>query len=289
MFPSTRTGIGIGLLAAAVSAYGSTVKATYLFNNSLNSQESGSPALVLTDPEHVAAYSTDTIYGQSRTVLSYGGSASPAQQGGLTFDDSGLLVPLNSYSVEMVFEFFDRDGDWRRIIDVANRQSDFGFYVNPGNHLDIFNAANGSNTFTNNAYHYIVLTDNAGSVSVYLDGTQDIVFNTNLMDISNPGDLVNFFLDNTVGNGQGEWSSGRVALIRLSDGILSASDVSTLASDPFPTSTVPEPSTLLLLLTACAAGHRRLWPAGRAPARPSTPPAAPSSDPPMPPAAPAPN
>ena len=250
---SVRIVTGISLLAAT-SVYGATVEATYLFNNSLNAQQGGAPALTATDPGGVAAYTTDTVYGQSRTVYSYGGSANPpTSQGGLTFDDSGGLIGTNSYSVELVFEFFDRDGAWRRILDTYNRQSDSGFYIDPGNNEDIYPVAGSATTFTTGVYHYVVLTNNGGVVDAYLDGTHELTTTTTVMNIdNNPGDLVNLFLDNTVAGGIGEWSSGHIALARFDNGALTAGEVAALANDPFPSSTVPEPSTLTITLLGAA-------------------------------------
>ena len=78
------------------------------------------------------------------------------------------------------------------------------------------------------------------------------------MDINNPANLMNFFLDNTVGGGQGEYSSGQVALIQLYNGILGADQIAQMAMNPF-ASAVPEPSSLILLaIGAVALGTRQL-------------------------------
>jgi hypothetical protein len=192
----------------------------------------------------------------------FNGNATPSQQAGLSFDNTGPLVTHNNYSIELVFEFSQNSG-WRRILDVQNRQSDNGFYVDPSSHLDVFPVAAGSTTFTSNAYHYIALTDaSSGTIKAYLDGGLEFTANSTLMDVNNPQNLVNFFLDNTVGGGQGKYSSGRVALIRLTDGVLTDADVRERASNPFlgaPT-IVPAPSSLLLLesgiITVLAFGRR---------------------------------
>jgi hypothetical protein len=151
----------------------------------------------------------------------------------------------------MVFKFFAGDGAWRRIVDVQNRQSDDGFYVDPGNHLNVFPLSPaGTTAFTTNAYHHVVLTQSSGSqITGYLDGHLEFTLAGNVMNIANAGNLMNFFLDNTVGGGQGEYSSGDVALIRLYNGILASDQVARLAADPFPSSgpTAPEPSSLAML------------------------------------------
>jgi hypothetical protein len=148
----------------------------------------------------------------------------------------------------MVIQFSQRDLFWRRIIDVENRASDNGFYVDPTNNLDIFPVAGSSSNFTTNVYHHIVLTVAGGTTAkAYLDGVLQFTASTALMNINNannPGNLLNLFLDNTSGGGQGEFSNGDIALFRMYDAVLSDSDVASLASNPF--AAVPEPSTLLM-------------------------------------------
>jgi hypothetical protein len=200
-----------------------------------------------------------------RRVYDFNGNGSPVtQQAGLTFNDSGLTIPTNNYSVEMVFEFTDttRNNTWRRILDVQNRQSDTGLYVDPSNNLDVFPISGSSGLFTTNVFHNVVLTDSGGTVNAYLDGALQFTTTTTVMDINNPGNLVNFFLDNTAGGGQGEFSSGKIALVKLFSGALTATEVANETSNPFSTA-VPEPSTvvgaatgLLLVLVYARRRHR---------------------------------
>jgi len=148
----------------------------------------------------------------------------------------------------MVFEFTQNPNLWRRIIDVQNRQSENGFYVDPSNHLDVFPVAGSTTTFTTSVYHHVVLTDSGGTVKAYLDGGLELTNVTTVMDINNPQNLMNFFLDNVVGSGQGEYSSGKVALIKLYTGALTDTEVATLARDPFATAgATPEPATIVLI------------------------------------------
>src|SRR5581483_8886984 len=62
-------------------------------------------------------------------------------------------------------------------------------------------------------------------------------------DGSRPCNLMNFCLDNVVGGGKGEYSPGRMVLIRLYSGVPDADQVAVLARDPFAGLTVPEPSS----------------------------------------------
>lgn len=221
--------------------------ATYLFNNNLNAQESGVAALTATNPLGTSGFNSDTVFGQTRTVYSFNGNATPVnEQAGLSLDTTGL-VTSNNYSVEMVFQFTQRNNAWRRVIDVQDRQSDTGLYINPSNQLAIFPVTGGAN-FTNNVYHDIFLVNSAGTAYAYIDGTLSFSTATTLMDISNAGNLMNFFLDNTASTGQGEYSNGSVAKISLYSGALTATDVANIASNPFaPASSVPEPSDLSLV------------------------------------------
>jgi hypothetical protein len=132
---------------------------------------------------------------------------------------------------------------------VQNRQSDQGFYVDPSNNLDIFPVSGSSAAWTNNIFHHVVLTDNGTTVAVYLDGISQFNTNTSIMNLdfdptNNPNRLMGFFLDNVVGGGQGEWSAGEVALIRVWDSVLTAEQANELANNPF---AVPEPSTFVLV------------------------------------------
>lgn len=236
------------ILCGAISnAFAAVPVATYQFENNFLADEGGVSAIVPTDPLGTSTFVADTVFGEPRTVWAFDGNAFPIdEQAGLTVDTTGLVAP-SSYSVDMVFLFTELDGAWRRIIDVENRLSDAGFYVDPDNNLDIYPIAGSTASFTNNVYHHVVLTNDGTTASGYIDGIAQFSAATSLMNINNannPDDLMHFFLDNFVGGGAFEFSDGRVALIRLWDGVLTAAEAQQIASHPF---TVPEPSTMSLL------------------------------------------
>jgi hypothetical protein len=135
--------------------------------------------------------------------------------------------------VEIVFKFTEHENLWRRIIDVENRQSDRGFYVDPANKLDIYPVIGGA-TFSNNVYHDVFLTNNNGTAKFYLDGSVQATATTHVMDIDS-NNRMSFFLDNVVGGGQREYSSGSVALIRIYNEALNAPPI-------------PEPETYAMML-----------------------------------------
>jgi hypothetical protein len=229
--------------------------ATYEFNNTFAPLESGKPTLTPTDPGGLSVFTTDTVLGVPRTVWAFNGTSANTAQSGLTLATNGVIPP-QGYSVDMVFEFTQQANAWRRIIDVENRQSDNGFYVNPSNNLEVFPVSGSTAAWTNNVYHHIVLTDTGATVKGYLDGVSEFSATTTLLNINNannPGLLMNFFLDNVAAGGQQEWSAGRVSLIRVWDGVLTDQEAGTLATNPF----VPEPSALATLCVASALVLRR--------------------------------
>jgi Concanavalin A-like lectin/glucanases superfamily/PEP-CTERM motif len=212
--------------------------AVYNFDNTLDSSVAGAPSLVKVDPNGLSGFSPDTVFGVSESVYNFVGSTANSNQSGLTLNTTGLLSDLNVYTVEMVFKFTERQNAWRRIFDVQNRQSDNGFYVNPGNNLEVYPIGGGS-PFANGIYHDVFLTVNNGSVSFYLDGSAQATVSTGIM--ADSQNIMGFFLDNVAGGGQGEYSSGSVAQIKLYDAALSATDITPVAN-------VPEPQTYALTL-----------------------------------------
>lgn len=240
--------VSVALVRLSLAA---TPVATYEFNNTFAADQGGVPALTAVDPLGTSTFTTDTVLGVSRPVWAFNGAASPpSQQAGVSVNTTSLISP-QSYSVDMVFLFSAQNNAWRRIIDVQNRQSDAGFYVNPSNDLEVFPVSGSSAAWTNNVYHHIVFTNNGTMVSGYLDGISQFSANTSLMNLdgdptNNPNRLIGFFIDNIAAGGQGEWSPGRVGLIRLWDGVLTAQEAQTLANNPF----IPEPSSVAVVLLA---------------------------------------
>lgn len=238
--------------------------ATYTFGNNFLADQGSAPAIVPTDPLGTSAFVSDTVFGETSTVWAFDGNQDPiAEQAGLTVDTTGLVAPT-SYSVDMVFLLTELENAWRRIIDVENRLSDSGFYVDPTNNLAIYPVAGSTAAFTTNVYHHVVLTNDGTTTRGYIDGVAQFSASTSLMNINNgnnPDELMNFFLDNFDGGGAYEFSDGRVALIRLWDGVLTPAAARAIAAQPF---TIPEPTTAVLTaLYAIFLGTRRSLNSGR--------------------------
>lgn len=251
------------LLLLAGTAADASLVATYDFNNTLNAVQPGVTALTAVDPMGLNAFQQNvTVFGTPRTVYHFDGSSSPAtDQGGLQLDTTGL-IGTNNYSVEMVFELDNQSAAWRRVLDSLDRQSDNGLYVDPSNHLDAFPVGAGTSTFQAATFFDVFVTvDLSDNIGVYLSGLPEFSVNSNVLDISAANHL-NFFLDNLVGGGQGEWSKGDVSLIKVYNTALTADQVLAETADPFAGTGVPEPGSWWMMfgglaILGAAAGLKR--------------------------------
>ena len=131
------------------------------------------PPLTPTDPlGRTRSRPSRSLAGRSGSIDFSGNAAPVDQQAGLTFDNSGGLLCSNNYSVEMVLEFLQADNTWRRIVDVQDRQSDNGFYADPGEPLACLSPPRAAATSSRpGEFHHVVLTvADTGTVAAYLDG-----------------------------------------------------------------------------------------------------------------------
>ena len=235
------------------AAYADSLVAAYTFNNTLAAVEPGVAALTAVDPLGTSGYQTEDVFGTNQTTYHFDGASSPpADQGGLDFTTTGLIPADNNYSVEMVVELTGSAG-WRRLLDSLDRQSDSGLYIDPSNNLDSFPNGGSSSPFTANTFFDIFVTvDSANTVTGYFSGVQQFSEISTSLDIAT--NTLGFFLDNEAGGGQGEWSSGNIALIKVFNTALTAQQVAAETADPFQgTSAAPEPGTWMLMLAGGAA------------------------------------
>jgi hypothetical protein len=219
--------------------------ATYTFDNTLNAQQGGVAALTAVDPLGTSGFTTATVFGNSQTVWNFNGAASPPDdQGGLDFNTTGL-ISANDYSVEMVFDLTGSTG-WRRLLDSLDRQSDNGLYIDPYSNLDAYPDGGAGSFFTANTFFDVFVTvDPSNTVTGYFGGVQQFSETSTSLDVAT--NTLGFFLDNVIGGGQGEWSSGDIALIKVFDTALTADQVAAETADPFQ-GTAPEPAGWMLLL-----------------------------------------
>lgn len=237
-------------LLVAPAAFAGLV-ATYTFNNTLAAQESGVAPLVAVDPLGTSGYQPATVFGNSQTTWHFDGANIPVtSQGGLQFNTTGLISP-NSYSVEMVFELTGGSG-WRRLLDSLDRTSDNGLYISPSHDLEVFPQGGNSSPFSPNTFFDIVVTvDTSNTVTGYFGGNQQFSLTSTNMIVA--GHTLGFFLDNTAGGGQGEWSSGNIALVKVWDTALTPRQVAAEHDNPFQGTETPEPSAWALGLSGVAA------------------------------------
>ncbi len=212
--------------------WGATVVATYRFQDTLAADEKGVPALIPTNPLRKNGFETATVFGKPRRVYRFTGRAMPVHlQAGLTFDNRGGLLPVNNYSVEMIFVFLQADNRWRRIVDAQDRQSDNGFYAAPDNRLQIYPFPSVGKLLTAGTYRHVVLAvESTGVAKAYLDAGLQFTAKTEIMNINNPRKVLHLFLDNTVGPGQYEYSNGKIAFLRLYKGVLTQDQAAGLSS-----------------------------------------------------------
>lgn len=240
--------IGGCCAVALVPCAQASLVAAYTFNNTLSAVEGGVAPLVAVDPEGTSGFQTATVFGNSQETYHFDGIASPpADQGGLTLDVSGL-VSANTYSVEMVVELTGNSG-WRRLLDSLDRTSDDGLYIDPNNNLDAFPSGGSGSPFSANTFFDIFVTvDSGNTVAGYFSGQPEFTESSTSLNILT--NTLGFFLDNEAGGGQGEWSSGNVALVKVFNTALTPAEVLRETADPFQGTTTPEPGTWLLMAGA---------------------------------------
>ncbi len=244
---------GLFVLAISQSASAQLV-ATYQFNNTLNADEIGVPALISLN---AGSFVTDMdVLGQTRTVYQRTAN-NTAEQSALRLDTSPLGLTANNYAVQLVFTFTDTldsrgTGGYRRIVDSFDPSNlqDPGFYVGPGDYLNIYQSGPhyGGPALTNGTYYDVVLSVSPSGENAYQNGAL-AVSHTGTPDAIQ-SHFLSFFQDESY-----EYGNGKVALIRVFDAALSSNEVAALNNNgnPFPTS-VPVPPAFINALTGLIPG-----------------------------------
>ena len=209
---------------SAISAQVATLVADYQFNNTLSSGVFDVPGLVNNGSSGTNTFITDTVDGQSRTVLQF------PNGNGVNLSPTTGVLPDGSYSIVLLFRF-DAITSYRKIIDFKNRSTDLGFYNLHGS-LQFYNVTSFTTAdIAPNTYVQIVLTrDSGGSTTGYVNGVQRFNFQDTANNaLPNANTILHFFQDDF----GGESSAGAVARIRIYDNALSSGEVSGL--DRLPT------------------------------------------------------
>ncbi len=222
----------------------------------------GSQAQVVTHIYELDGSYSDSLGGPALSPL--GGTLNPtnysfAANQGLTLSN-GLVDPAN-YSIETIFNFTTLSG-FRKIVDFKNRTSDNGLYdLNTA--LNFFPVTTGpAGAFSAGVNAHLVLTRDGVTklVTGYVNGVSQSSFSfTDSSDFAvftGPSNIAQFFIDDP-GTG-GEASAGVVDRIRIYDGVLSGAQVTALFNGGpppgLPINGVPEPSAMVMLMGAGAAG-----------------------------------
>ncbi len=145
---------------------------------------------------------------------------------GLQFDNNSAGNFLSdTYTIEMYFKF-DSDMGFRRIIDFSNGTSDSGLYAT-GFSVDYFDAIIVNNTALSlGNYAHIGLSRDSTTdvVDLFINGSlQGTFIDTGRIAVLNSSGMLNFFQDDLAL--PGETSSGNIALLKLYNYTLSASEV----------------------------------------------------------------
>lgn len=186
----------------------------------------------------------DTVTGSTLTAL--GGSLT--QDRYVFGANQGLKLDAKLggvYTIDMAFHF-DSFGNYGRIVDFSNLNSDNGFYVQ-GHGFRLFGtgAATGSGGYlTQNVDNRVTLTRDAGKMfKVYQDG-ELVLSVADTGGIADFGQNIAYFFRDNNGAHSGEAFPGAVDYLRVYDTALSQQEVQALTP---PSAAVSEPATYGLL------------------------------------------
>lgn len=214
--------------AAPLVADAQVPTATYDFGGEFAALQPGEPPVTLISPLGTSGFVVVSVFGEQRTVLALRGDASPStNQSGLSVPAS-LSLPTSNYTVEMIVRTTDDRAGFRRLLDVSNRQSDSGFYVDPSAGLYVYpTGGSTSNLWTNGTFYHVVLTVSETTTVAYLNRQPVLQVASGVMNLVS-GIALGVLIDNLGGGGQNEWSPSEIALLRLYNSVLTPPQVGLL-------------------------------------------------------------
>jgi uncharacterized protein (TIGR03437 family) len=215
---------------------------SYTFQNTLSPAFGATPELIRVDPQGRSGYITDTVLGQQRTVYQFLGT--PTEQAGLSLELQNVVNPL-TYSFEMLFALTEGNGTNRRVYDNQNRESDRGIYINARNLFEFSRLSTGTATYASGQYVHLLVSISNNEARLYVNGVRDIRLGTNSMNITSPRGIVSFFLDNLTDTSTRDYSSGKIALLRIYTNAISDAEAAALGRDPFGTTVGVGPPSFL--------------------------------------------
>ena len=240
----------LGVLGALSLAFAAQAnQGTFLFNNNLNAEEGDVASMTPVDPQSQNFYSSAFLYGSNRTTYNTIGGSGAGNNAGLHLDASSLIA-VDNYTLEMVVSQATAGG-YHKLADVSGLTSDSGYYIFPNSTLGVYNVASGTTATNPGTYYYFALTVNStGEVKGYVNGGLEFTTTTTIMN----GNIFDLFLDDSP-TSFNEYSDVSVGLVRLTDSVLSDSEISTLSNNPY--EAVPEPTSIAAVSLGALALMRR--------------------------------
>lgn len=216
----------LGCLLMSTLGFTQAPTATYRFESNLADSQAALPDLTPVDPLLLNTFATDQVFGATRTVYQCNGSLGAGGNAGLQID----LRPYFSseFSIEFVAAFDNVQG-WSKLIDNQGLAYDTGFYTYLSQ-LYFYPLGNGIDLIDPNTYYHVVLTqDQWDNVTVYLNGKEQLTVNSSGMNLT---DITSLFMDDA-STAFNEYTTAKIALLRLYNYPLNPGEAALAASDPF--------------------------------------------------------
>lgn len=241
--PALLLSVALGCALQGAASYAATLTSAYEFNNNFNDS-------VIEGHDDALVSGTRGVGSGTLTATSF---VFGTNQG---VSLTNAVAHVDSYSVELYFAFgdFNKDANYRSILDPGADRSDQNFYARGDERVRFYPGPDSApGVLTEGAFNHVVFTRAAsGEVNAYVNGVLVLTDSSSLTagDSVASGNVIHFFEDDG-----GEAAPGEVNYIRLYDGVLSANDATRLynaRNAPLGT-VVPVPAALPLLVSALGA------------------------------------